>query len=120
MLKVSENTIDALQGPQNTEWVKKHVEFLMETAAEDVVYHSKEDLYTLVERMLIRAESIGLRYQETTSAFCYSSLKLGIGFEVNENYPWAHKITDINIDDQADYIWQHLHDELGSTKAGRP
>jgi len=116
MLKISENTTNALQRPKNAEWVKRHVEFLMETAAADVVYHSKGDLYTLVERMLTRAESIGLRYQETTSAFCYTSLKLGIGFEVNENYRWAHKITDINIDDQADYIWKHLNDELGLEK----
>lgn len=117
MLKISEETTEAFQRPCNEEWVRTHLKFLKETAPEDIVYYSEEEFYSIVERMLTRAESLALRHQETTSAFCYCSLKLGIGFEVNEKYLWAHKIAEITADNQADYIWRHLHEEVGADKA---
>jgi len=113
LLKISENTVDAFSQPQNDEWVERHVRELKEIAPEEVVYFSKDDFYSIIERMLVRADALGLRPQETTVAFCYASLKLGIGFDVNSDYAWGEEIENIPVDKQADHIWRNVHAVLG-------
>lgn len=113
MLEISENTADAFQHPKNVEWVERHARKLKELAPQDVIYFSKDDLNALVGRILTRAESLMVRRENATIAFCYASLKLGVGFETDKKYHWVQNLPKAKSTYQADIIWDNLSESIG-------
>lgn len=120
MLSFSSKQVVHLQTRHNDDWVSKHVVALTHLAPEFAVLYAPEEFRMLVVRMLCRADLQGLRVQDATLAFCFASIKLGIGFESEPNHPWFGDVLRTPPDLQANSIWDGLSLALEQQEIMKP
>lgn len=112
MLKISTNVTAQLQNDRNERWVQLHVMRLSELAPAFAAMYTKSDFTALVTRMLHRAELSHLTDQDSSIAFCYASIKLGIGFEDKTEHSWFAQAKNGPKGQWADAIWTGLRQNL--------
>lgn len=76
--------------------------------------YAREDYRALVIRLLHRADVAGLREHDATVAFCYASIKLGIGFEDEAEHPWFDEALRAPEAEWADNIWRGLQQAIAA------
>lgn len=97
------------------QWVLRHISVLADLLPDFVAMYSQHDLTTLIERILHRADFHGLEEQDATVAFCFASIKLGVGFEDSaEHASWFDSALRGTPADQAARIWGGAQEALGA------
>lgn len=95
-------------------WVQSHAVALVDLLPDFVAMYSRQDFEALVIRMVHRADMAGLRYHDATLAFCYASIKLGIGFEHQAEHAWFDVALRAPESAWADNIWNGLRHALAT------
>lgn len=95
------------EGP-NEEWVRSHIAELTNLLPDFAAMYSRDHFRALVIRMLLRADAAGLREHDATVAFCYTSVKLGMGFEDEADHQWFDAALLNPEYTWADNIWHGL------------
>ena len=115
MLQVSENSFSKLQADQSERWVNVHVAKLTELAPDFAAMYPPDTFRALVIRMLNRGKRQNICEQEPSVAFCFASIKLGIGFEDKPEHSWLLGALGSPKSEWADKIWLGLHNAVGNT-----
>lgn len=93
-------------------WIKSHMAELQDLAPDFAAMYALQDYRALVIRMLHRADLHGLREYDATVAFCYASIKLGVGFEDLDEHGWFATILRLPDNEWPDNIWAGLQNAI--------
>lgn len=88
MLSLSSQQMSYIQLKRNESWVDVHQEKLSHLLPGFVAMYPADEFRAMVIRMLYRADRRGLSGQDATVAFCFASIKLGVGFEDDPKHAW--------------------------------
>lgn len=118
MLSLSSGLVSKLQSGRSEEWTDIHVSEMADLLPEVAAMYDAAEFRSLIIRILHRADLKGLRAFDSTVAFCYASLTLGVAFEDRREHPWFAQTLGQPEELWAQGLWEGLRSALALDPGG--